>query len=171
MILTGNEIKRQRKEGRLFITPWHEERVGANSYDVSLGDRIFQVRQRVLDVKKPVALDEIVLTNDGYCLEPGELYLGYTVEETESPFHVPMYEGRSTMARYGVTSHLSAGFGDIGFKGRWTLEITVVKPTFIYPNMRVGQVFFLNPYGNIETRYAGGYSGHLTAAGPRPNNI
>ena len=73
-------------------------------------------------------------------LEPGNLYLGKTIEYTESPIHVPMLEGRSSLARLGLWVHVTAGFGDKGFKGHWTLEIACIHPTRIYPGMEIAQL-------------------------------
>lgn len=39
-ILTGSEIKRQIKERRIEISPYDEEKVQPNSYDISLGDKV-----------------------------------------------------------------------------------------------------------------------------------
>ena len=39
-ILTGSEIKRQIEEGRIEISPYFEEKVQPNSYDISLGDKV-----------------------------------------------------------------------------------------------------------------------------------
>lgn len=70
------------------------------------------------------------------------------------------------MARLGILSHLSAGFGDIGFQTNWTLEITVVHPTRIYPHMTIGQMFFHKidqPYNLAENRYNGKYKNQIEA--------
>jgi dCTP deaminase len=170
-ILTGREIEWEIEAQRIEIVPFVKERLGANSYDVTLSSYLYMLKDQEIDVRRPAETVGMGIPEDGLVLQPGRLYLGSTVERTNSPHHVPMYEGRSTMARYGISSHLSAGFGDIGFSGAWTLEITVIYPTRIYPNMRIGQVFFLMPEGSTEIKYAGGYSGHYGAAGPRPNNI
>ncbi len=52
---------------------------------------------------------------------------------------------------------MTAGFGDIGFNGTYTLEITVVHPVHIYPDMLIGQVYFEKPDGNIDFLYNGRY--------------
>jgi deoxycytidine triphosphate deaminase len=78
----------------------------------------------------------------------------------------PMYEGRSTLARLGITTHLSAGFGDYGFGGAFTLEIFnhFPRPVMLYPGMRIGQVAFEEVY---EPKvYTGAYSGSHHNDGP-----
>jgi dCTP deaminase len=67
-----------------------------------------------------------------------------------------MLEGRSSIGRLGIKIHITAGFGDIGFNGRWTLEIECTQPTYLYPNMRIGQIFFHEASSN-EFLYVGKY--------------
>ena len=71
---------------------------------------------------------------------------------------VPMIEGRSSIGRLGIYIHVTAGFGDIGFSGYWTLEISVVQPVIIYPFVRIAQIYYheirgiyLNIKANIKT--------------------
>ncbi|MFR1945037.1 MAG: dCTP deaminase domain-containing protein [Faecalimonas umbilicata] len=47
-----------------------------------------------------------------------------------------MLEGRSSTGRLGLFIHVTAGFGDVGFAGYWTLEIFCVQPIRIYPNVK-----------------------------------
>ncbi len=77
-----------------------------------------------------------------------------------------MFGGRSSIGRLGINTHITAGFGDLGwgfnqdnkcYYPTWTLEITVVHPIRIYPNTRIGQVYFIVPQGEIEF-YTGKYS-------------
>jgi dCTP deaminase len=145
-ILLGAEIKSEYDKKNIVIEPYNEEHVGPNSYDVTLSD-ILKTYDLVsgkscLDSKKANKTITHMIPEKGYTLLPGKLYLGATVERVGSDCYVPMYEGRSSMARLGIQSHISAGFGDIGFKSHWTLEITVVHPVKIYPFMRIGQVYF-----------------------------
>ena len=88
---------------------------------------------------------------------PNILYLGRTVERCKSDKFIPMINGRSSGGRLGLSIHVCAGFGDIGFNGTWTLEITVVQPLKIYPYEEVAQVCYFTPYGNTEKLYRGRY--------------
>ena len=63
------------------------------------------------------------------------------------------------MARCGVQVHMTAGFGDIGFRGTWTLEIAVVYPTILIAGMQIAQVYFEEPYGDTHIKYNGKYQG------------
>ena len=62
----------------------------------------------------------------------------------EHYYFVQHYEGRSTLGRMGIQSHVTAGFGDYGFKGSFTLELINNSPWPIKlkKNMRIGQVYF-----------------------------
>jgi dCTP deaminase len=75
-------------------------------------------------------------------LVPGELYLGVTVEYTETHRHVPFLEGKSSGGRLGLSIHATAGKGDVGFCGHWTLEITVARPLRVYARMPIGQLIY-----------------------------
>jgi dCTP deaminase len=86
-------------------------------------------------------------------LEPNILYLGRTVEHTETNGYVPMLEGRSSLARLGLYVHVSAGFGDNGFKGYWTLELTVVQPLVLLPNIEICQIYYHSIEGDPGLTY------------------
>ncbi len=53
-----------------------------------------------------------------------------------------MIEGRSSIGRLGLFVHVTAGFGDVGFCGYWTLEMFAVQPVRIYPNVQICQIFY-----------------------------
>ena len=55
---------------------------------------------------------------------------------------------------------MTAGFGDVGFEGFWTLEITCVQPVIIYPNIEIGQLFFHTIEGEYENYKSGKYQGN-----------
>jgi len=108
--------------------------------DTYLGDDIEDV---YISMSKDNPIFEIEIPEEGVILSPNILYLGSTMEKAGSDNFVPMYEGRSSMGRLGLESHISAGFGDLGFKSNWTLEITVVHHLEVFSERRVGQVYFL----------------------------
>lgn len=159
-MLTANEIKIQREYGNIKIDPWDPWCLGPNSYDVHLHNELLVYRDYILDTRADNRVERVVIPDTGLELEPGKLYLGRTVEYTETKNLVPMYEGRSSMARLGVLSHISAGFGDIGFRGCWTLEIVNLngwKKVKVYPWMRIGQLYWHRPEGYISKEYEGKY--------------
>ena len=50
-----------------------------------------------------------------------------------------------------------AGFGDVGFKGFWTLEIFCIQPIKIYPNVEICQVYYHTIEGSHENYNSGKY--------------
>jgi dCTP deaminase len=76
--------------------------------------------------------------------------LGRTVERTETHGFVPMIEGRSSVGRLGLFVHVTAGFGDVGFCGFWTLEMFAVQPVRIYAGVGICQIFYHDVHGSID---------------------
>ena len=93
------------------------------------------------------------IPDEGFVLQPGELYLGVTEEYTETHQHVPFLEGKSSIGRLGIDIHATAGKGDIGFCNNWTLEISVIKPVRVYAGMPVGQLIYFCVKGEILVPY------------------
>lgn len=146
-------------KGNIVISPFNENNLNPNSYNVTLHNTLLVYEDPVLDMKKVNSTRTIVIPDEGYLLLPGELYLGRTVEWTETIGYVPCLSGRSSTGRLGLDIHICAGFGDNGFAGYWTLEIRVVKPLIIYPYAQVGQLYFdtISEY-NEEDLYSGKYN-------------
>jgi dCTP deaminase len=96
------------------------------------------------------------------------LYLGHTVERTRTPFHVPEMWGKSTLGRLGLFVHATAGFGDLGFDGQWTVELSCVHHVRVYPGQKIGQIAFHSVLGEIEDLYDGRYQGSTGAVAARP---
>lgn len=115
----------------------------------------------VLDTKKEPELLTTKIWDDGITLFPGILYLGHTVERTKCHGLVPQIDGRSSVARLGITVHQTAGFGDNGFDGQWTFEITVAFPVRIYSGSQIAQVSFTPISGVQGPWYEGKYAGQV----------
>lgn len=141
MILSGKEIKK-RLNSDIKITPFNENQLNPNSYNLKLHKDLLVYDEHILDMKKPNIAHQVTIPDEGLVLRPNTLYLGRTVEYTETDNLVPMLEGRSSIGRLGLFVHITAGFGDVGFKGFWTLEIFCVQPIKIYPNIEICQIFY-----------------------------
>jgi dCTP deaminase len=100
--------------------------------------------EQVLDARKENELKTLEIPDEGFVLQPGELYLGVTEEYTATYKHVPFLEGKSSTGRLGISIHATAGKGDIGFEGTWTLEISSTKPVRIYAGMPIGQILYFS---------------------------
>lgn len=156
MILSGKEIER-RIGGDIKIDPFRKEQLNPNSYNLRLHNELLVYESPILDMKKPNATRLITIPEEGLELETNKLYLGRTLEHTETQNLVPMLEGRSSVGRLGLFVHVTAGFGDVGFSGFWTLEIFCVQPIRIYPMVEICQLYFHTIQGDFETYKSGKY--------------
>jgi len=154
MILSGLEIKKK-MGSEIFIEPYNESQVNPNSYNLRLHNELMIYTGNMLDMKKANEYDTFKIPDEGYVLEPGRLYLGRTVEYTKTLNYVPMLEGRSSIGRLGLFVHVTAGFGDVGFAGYWTLEMFCIHPICIYPNVEICQVYYHSIEGEYKS-YTGG---------------
>lgn len=126
----------------IHIDPFNADRINPNSYNLSLHDELFVYDHIELDMKKKNGISSLRIPADGLLLEPNRLYLGRTVEYTKTYGLVPMLEGRSSIGRLGLFVHVTAGFGDVGFEGYWTLEMHCIQPVRIYAGVEICQIFY-----------------------------
>ena len=150
MILSGKEIKKQVKEGSIAIDPFTDEQINPNSYNLRLHPDLLVYDNDILDMREKNSASPLVIPEDGLLLVPHKLYLGRTVERTSTDKYVPMLEGRSSVGRLGLFIHITAGFGDIGFDGFWTLEIFCVQPIRIYSGLEICQIFYHTIDGDFD---------------------
>ena len=141
MILSGKEIERL-QGSEISIDPFSQKQLNPNSYNLKLHNELLVYRDRVLDMKEDNPVEKVTIPDGGLILEPGRLYLGRTVERIQSDSHVPLLEGRSSIGRLGILVHFTAGLGNIGSDGCWTLEIACVQPVRIYPDVEICQIYF-----------------------------
>ncbi len=169
-VLTKPDILKALEDGTVVVDP-APEYIGPNSIDLRLHHELKTYRSPwqylkgesyedlALDARKDNETDTFIIPTTGRILSPGVLYLGRTIERTHTPHHVPKIGGRSSTGRLGIAIHITAGFGDVGFNGTWTLEISVVHPVRIYPGMRIAQLWLLSASHPLseDQRYNGRY--------------
>ncbi len=177
MKLSGREIAKAVASSDIVISDFDESRVQPNSYDVTLFPELVIynatsnshgvlngagqiIPQGPLDPKRDNLTTSYEIPEEGFVIVPGELYLARTAERAGSIKYIPGLDGRSSVARLGVAIHVTAGFGDVGFVGAWTLEITCVRPVVLYPYMPIGQVYFEPVLGEVDT-YNGKYNDQI----------
>lgn len=161
MILSGLRIKEEYENGNIEISDFQESRLNPNSYNLTLHNELLVYATCVLDMKCPLPTECLEIPPEGITLHPGVVYLGRTRERTHTDVYVPMLEGRSSIGRLGMSVHVTAGFGDVGFDGYWTLEITVTQPTTIYPDIEVCQIYYHTIEGNYKLYKSGKYQDNL----------
>lgn len=159
MILSDASILREIEAGHLIIIPQPSEKdYSPSSVDAHLGNivRTFksshQAFERVVDLTDPeihTSFDEvfntITIPRRGYSLEPWQFLLSYTKEYIVLPAHIgARLEGRSTIARYGVSIHVNAPTVHPLFKGNLVLEICNIGQITcrLKKDMPIGQLIF-----------------------------
>src|SRR4029079_1383592 len=152
MILSGHQIRKS-LGANIVIDPFNEANLNPNSYNLTLHSELMTYEEVVLDMAKANRVRRITIPPEGLVLGPSQLYLGRTVERTETHELVPMIEGRSSVGRLGLFVHVTAGFGDVGFCGYSRLESCAVQPVRIYPGVPICQIFYHEVTGPI-TEYA-----------------
>jgi len=153
MILSDKKIRQSIEDGTIVIEPFIPDCLGTNSYDVHLSKYLAVYKNRVLDAKKHNSIEELIIPDEGFIIAPGTLYLGATIEYTETHNSVPFLEGKSSVGRLGIDIHATAGKGDVGFCNNWTLEISCIQPVRIYSGMPIGQLIYFAVEGDIQNYY------------------
>lgn len=168
MILSDERIMEEIGKGTIRIEPYRPDCLGSNSYDVHLGRHLATYRDRQLDARKHNEIDHFEIPEEGYVLQPDVFYLGVTEEYTETHEHVPFLEGKSSTGRLGIDIHATAGKGDVGFCGHWTLEISVKQPVKVYRGMPIGQLIYFPVEGSIAVKYGQKQNAKYSGQGGRP---
>ncbi|MBP2651093.1 MAG: dcd [Firmicutes bacterium] len=152
MILSGLQIK-NKLGSDIIIKPFNEKQLNPNSYNLTLHNELMVYSNSILDMKQENQVTRLTIPPEGLVLESGKLYLGRTVEYTKTDNYVPMLEGRSSVGRLGLFIHATAGFGDVGFAGYWTLQMFCIQPIRIYAGVKICQIFYHAIEGDFE-RYS-----------------
>ena len=156
MVLSGREIQRQLGSA-IVIEPFNAEQLNPNSYNLRLHHQLRVYDRPELDMRRENTSSELMIPPEGITLEPHRLYLGRTEEFTATEGFVPMLEGRSSVGRLGLFVHITAGFGDVGFRGYWTLEMFCVQPIRIYAGVEICQIFYHSIQGDYDPYQSGKY--------------
>ena len=154
MLLSGQEIKKNLGKS-IIIEPYRASQLNPNSYNLRLADELLVYDSEVLDMKANNPVRHLTIPEGGLLLEPNKLYLGRTLEYTKTDGFVPMLEGRSSVGRLGLFIPITAGFGDVGFAGYWTLEMFCIHPIVIYPDVEICQIYYHTIQGDYD-KYASG---------------
>lgn len=167
MILTGSAIEHAVSLGDIVISPFLPGKINPNSYNFRLDSKLKVYCEGVIDIKREHPTEEIEIGPEGYVLEPMRLYLACSIETMGSSKYVPTYSARSSVARLGMFINLSAPLGDIGFVGRWTIQLLALNRVRVYAGMDIGQMMFWCVRGDIKL-YDGKYQG---ATGILPSRL
>jgi len=161
MMLSNEDIKRVVASGELKVTPFSDSVLRSSGITMHLGEELLKPRGGyVVDVTKPEPppYDLITITRDKpYLLQSGEFLLGHTFESvTVGPSLGFMIEGRSTLARVGLTIVQTAMMVYPGHSDRpVTLELANhgPNPILLYPKMKIARVVLFELRTPSSTRY------------------
>ena len=165
---------------RIYITPLIDPtvQIGPASMDIRLGPDALvfaNVNFVCIDPLLPedVSISQLAAYSRTYeltpraplILHPGEFALAASLEYVRLPSNIASrLEGRSSYGRAGLLVHAIAGFIDLGFRGRITLELTNLGklPLSLLPGTRIGQLCFFPCDGTVlgyadkrEQKYSG----------------
>jgi dCTP deaminase len=162
--------------GRIKITPAPdvERQLGSVSVDFRLGTTfmVFEhSRHSYIDPRHPQSIGEAMRTievaeDEPFIMQPGDFALANTIENLElADDLLGRMEGRSSIARLGITVHSTAAVFEPGWIGTATMELSNLgrMAVALYPGMRICAFSFqqvsspvLTPYRNkIGNKYAG----------------
>lgn len=154
MILSDSLILKEMGRGNIDITGFNSNHINPCSVDLTLNPILKVYPGLILDTMKENEVEELKIPNEGLKLVPGELYLGSCNEEISVGRNLrAKAEGKSSLGRLGMFIHITAGFIDPGFKGSLVLEIAVIKPLIVYPNMKICQLEFSEVAGTVLQSY------------------
>ena len=146
MILSDKTIKDIILDNKVYLVyPFNPDNLQPCSIDLCLGDELKTIHGKCID-----------LSQDSYKLKPNEFILGSTLERVNVPYDLMgRVEGKSSIARLGVTIHITAGFIDAGFNGNVTLEIYNCsdKEFELYHGMNICQIVFETLSSKVDRPY------------------
>jgi len=192
-ILSDTAILSAIESGDIQIDPFNPEQLNITSYDLTLGDevrvysdwvehlpvfgegqehliatdgRYLEPLNKLLDVgKEPQTIGWKFDSKSGLILRPGIGYLMHTRERVHTKKYNPILDGKSSIGRLFIQVHATAGYGDPGFDGQYTLEVIVQHPVRVYPGMRICQIRFHTIAGELSKTYD--QVGHYTSSQAR----
>jgi dCTP deaminase len=163
-VLTREAILAEMNAGRLVVTPFHADQLGAASIDLTLGEEIRVIENGSEPIQVLADADyrdhtRVLRLDEPYVLEPGCTIHGITLERITLPRDLCGFlEGRSRFARLGLMIHVTSAFVQPGVSNRQVLEMSNVsnRSLRIHPGVRLCQIVLLRTEG--EAAYQGRFS-------------
>ena len=166
MVLSDRDIKIALEEGRIKIDPAPDldKQLGSISIDFRLGNTfmVFEhSRHSFIDPRHPSSIGDAMRTyhvedDEAFIMQPGDFALASTIESLELPDDLlGRLEGRSSIARLGITVHSTAAVFEPGWIGTATMELSNLgrMPVALYPGMRICAFSFQQLTSPVTTRY------------------
>lgn len=160
-MLSNVSITKFLQSGDIVIDPWNENMLGAAKVTLHLGNHLVKPKgDNVVDVVHntlPEYDDIAITTTQPYRLKSKEFILGETLEKIGISTKIGMLmEGRSTLARLGLSVTQTASIVDTGEKPKtMTFEIFNAGPNdvLLYPKMKFCRAIFFLIYPPATIRY------------------
>jgi dCTP deaminase len=150
-VLVDWELNELIKDGTIGIMPLGKGAIQSNSIDVRLGNNFacYDVNYAGVEIdpydEDSTRLGLIAQTTDRILLIKGAFLLAETMETIKLPDNIcATIEGKSSMARLGITVHQTGGWIDCGFEGTITMEMTNenIRPIVLTAGMPIAQIVF-----------------------------
>lgn len=179
MVLSDRDIVKALESGRIRIDPAPDLAVqlGSVSVDFRLGTTfmVFEhSRFSFIDPRHPQSIGDAMRTievaeDEPFIMQPGDFALASTIESLELPDDLlGRLEGRSSIARLGITVHSTAAVFEPGWIGTATMELSNLgrMAVALYPGMRVCAFSFETVSSPVMTPYRlktnNKYAGQIT---------
>ncbi len=179
MILSDRDIRRALEDGRIRIDPAPDLAVqlGSVSVDFRLGTTfmVFEhSRHSFIDPRQPQSIGEAMRTievaaDEPFIMQPGDFALASTIETLElADDLLGRLEGRSSIARLGITVHSTAAVFEPGWVGTATMELSNLgrMAVALYPEMRICAFSFEEVSSPVSipyrTKQGNKYAGQVT---------
>ena len=166
MILSDRDIRLALSDGRITIEPMPDlaSQLGSVSIDFRLGTTfmVFEhSRHSFIDPRQPQSIGEAMRTievapDEPFIMQPGDFALASTVESLELPDNLlGRLEGRSSIARLGITVHSTAAVFEPGWVGTATMELSNLgrMAVALYPGMRICSFSFEQVSSPVDVPY------------------
>jgi dCTP deaminase len=175
MLLSRDQILKHLKNGSIVIEPFRERQLKTTSYDVTLGEWFWREKhpagratvhnlydknstnsvwegpfraEPIKEVQERLGQEfkNIPPESRAIILEPGETILAHTQEFIGGrDICVAKMYARSSIGRNFIEVCKDAGWGDVGYFNRWTMEITNNSKHYTIPlivGWRIAQMVF-----------------------------
>ena len=176
MVLSDRDIIAALRAGEIIIDPYPDmsKQLGSVSVDFRLGTTfmVFEhSRFSYIDPRNTQSISDAMRTievpdDEPFIMQPGDFALASTMERLElADDLLGRLEGRSSIARLGITVHSTAAVFEPGWTGTATMELSNLgrMAVALYPGMRICAFSFervsspvMTPYRNkLNNKYAG----------------
>lgn len=157
MFLSDRDIRKFLSLGYIYIDPAPEV-IQPASVDLHLSHHFKFIDDSVVYIKSDEPIKYKDWEGPSLVIPSGGFVLASTVERvTLSEKVLGRLEGKSSLGRMGLTTHVTAGFFDPGYSGHATLELVNVsgRPLQVIAGMKICQMSFAvlrtaaeHPYGS-----------------------